>query len=79
MLEMIIIIEGRMGHEIKKYTRDSLEINRVEKDLEISFIFRQQLLCIYIPLLSFRTCTTFIWSCHGEKINKKENFSKPPQ
>ena len=39
MLEMIIIIEGRMGHEIK-IKRDSLEINRVEKD---SFICRQQL------------------------------------
>jgi hypothetical protein len=70
MLEMIIIIEGRMGHEIK-ITRDSLEINRVEKD----FFHMQAAIIVYIPRFfsfeSFLYVFTFVWFLRTN-INMKE-------
>jgi len=69
MLEMIIIIEGRMGHEIK-ITRDSLEINRVEKDF--SYADSNYIIFSFSFLLSrFCTCSTFVWFLK-EKINMKK-------
>ena len=69
MLEMIIIIEGRMGHEIK-ITKDSLEINRVEKDFSYADS-NYSIFSVSFLLSRFCTCSTFVWFL-GEKINMKK-------